>query len=135
MHYVQLIIVIAVVAASAVTMTVIHLVTSRKDVAPKSQPVEEYVPGLWNIWIIWSPDDLRFGRLLYQSGRRFVYLHGGAEDYIIAESGQFFALKDRTVSEVVKRSWCLPCGVNVVNCTCYEDLWLTYKEVPLTTED
>lgn len=31
MHYVQLIIVLVIVAASAVTMTVIHLVTSRKD--------------------------------------------------------------------------------------------------------
>lgn len=121
MHYVQLIIVIAIVAASAATMAAIHLVTSQKDVAP----VEEYVPGLWNIWIIWSPDDLRLGRLLYQHGWRFVYLHGGGEDYMIAESGQFFALKDRPAAEVVARSYCYNCNQNVTDCVghCYNHAW------------
>lgn len=124
MHYVQLIIVLALmmVASAAVMVAVIRPVASHKDVPPT---VEEYVPELGNILIVWSPDDLRLGRVLYQEGWRFVYLHGGGEDYMIAESGQFFALRHRVAAEVVARSYCYNCNQPVTDCVgrCYNHAW------------
>lgn len=138
MHYVQLIIVIAaMVAASAATVAVIRLAASRKEVPPT--PQEEYVPRLGNIRVThqavsaWTAD---YGQLLYQSGRMFIYVDDiDVDDYIVTPTGQIYPLASRIVSDVVARSQCLSCGANVAKCVCYEEAWITYKEVPLTTED
>lgn len=137
MHYVQLIIVIAIVAASAATMAAIRLLSSRKEVPPT--PQEEYVPRLGNIRVThqavsaWTAD---YGQLLYQSGRMFIYVDDiDVDDYIVTPTGQIYPLASRIVSDIVARSWCVSCGVNVAKCNCYEEVWITYKEVPLTTED